>query len=916
MAKELKLNEVSEAELAVFKKKLKMLENFKGRHTELITQYIPPGTDRSTVMNQLSEEINQSSNIKSPQTRKNVQGALRKIIGFLKNINFKLPTNGIVVFAGNVSETDGRADIRLFTVTPVMPLKSKLYWCDSSFHIDYLKEMMTPNDFYAIMTIDKNEATIAQLIGKKYEVIGHFTSLVPGKTRAGGQCLTPNTQIIKSTGEISSIENLREGELIKGVDFKTGNTINTKVKKKWQTVKKTITIKTKNPQFLINCSPDHTFFVWDNGAIIEKQAIELTKKDTLLFNEKINVSEKKEITLTQQYNSYALKVPAQKIIFQRRQKEELSQKELGELIEMTQTEISLLELGKRNPKNETIKKVCEKLKINRKTFIKKYCEKIDQQILPHKLTKELAEFLGYFEGDGSFEKERISLYDSDKQIIEYYTNLAKKLFNCNCKITYRKNKGHYQSRIYGKQIVSFLNNNFPEINKALTSKVPKQIMLSEKKILSAFIKGLFDAEGYVSNKKVGFGINNYQLAQQIQIALLEYGIHPSLIEYDNRKNIYSKNKRYTIEIGNKHSIVQFLENIGFNSYKKNKKLLQLINTKSEKNNVRQILANGDYVKEIILETKNPLKGFHKTNMFLNNKRKISKEIFKQEIIDKSNTQAKVELNKIYEYNLLPTEIIKIESNNQQPMIDISTDCENFIANGLIVHNSAQRFERLREEATQNFFKLAGERFNGYFEPHKEKVKGVVIGGPGQTKNYFMEKKVIHHELEKKVLGVIDTSYTDEGGIRELVQKSSDLLKDSELVKEKEILDKFIGEIAKDGLATYGQAEVEKIIEEGRVAILIISEDIPWMVYRKTCEHCGADTFETVKDHNNFREIDLRCGNCQSKVEVTEEIDYIDWLMEKAKNTGADVRVISTETNEGKNFYEGFGGIGAILRYKI
>ena len=187
MAQNQSLEAVLEADLAVFRKKLKMLEAFKGRHTELITQYIPPGTDRSSVMNQLSEEINQSSNIKSPSTRKNVQGALRKIIGFLKNINFKLPQTGLVVFAGNVSESEGRSDIRLFTVTPVRPLKVKLYWCDSAFHIDHLKEMMAPNDFYAIMTIDKNEATIAQLIGKKYEILGHFTSMVPGKTRAGGQ---------------------------------------------------------------------------------------------------------------------------------------------------------------------------------------------------------------------------------------------------------------------------------------------------------------------------------------------------------------------------------------------------------------------------------------------------------------------------------------------------------------------------------------------------------------------------------------------------------------------------------------------------------------------------------------------------------------------------------------------------------
>ena len=411
------LEEVPEADMAVFKKKLKMLEAIKGRHTELITQYIPPGTDRSTVMNTLSEEINQSGNIKSPSTRKNVQGALRKIIGFLKNINFKLPPTGLVVFAGNISESEGRSDIRLFTVTPVRPLKVKLYWCDSAFHIDHLKEMMAPNDFYAIMVIDKNESTIAQLVGKKYEILGHFTSMVPGKTRAGGQ-------------------------------------------------------------------------------------------------------------------------------------------------------------------------------------------------------------------------------------------------------------------------------------------------------------------------------------------------------------------------------------------------------------------------------------------------------------------------------------------------------------------SSQRFERLREEAMQNFFKKSAENFNSYFEPYIPRIRGVLIGGPGMTKNYFMDKKALHHELEKRVIGVIDTAYTDEGGVRELVHKSQDLLKDSELIKERQILDKFLGEVAKDGLATYGQAEVEKALDDRRANVLIISEDIPWIVFRKFCEHCENSEVEIVKEPETFEESKMRCTKCDSRVETLEEISYLDYMIDRAKECGASVRVISTETNEGKQFFEGFGGLAALLRYKV
>jgi len=412
----MKEDESYQAEVAVFKKKLKMLGHFRGRHTELISLYVPYGTDRSTVMNQLNEEIYQSPNIKSPQTRKNVQGALRKIIGFLKDIDFKLPPHGLVVFAGNVSEYDGRSDIRLFTVHPVKDLNTKLYWCDSTFHLDPLLAMNLSEEYYALMTIDKGEATIAQLHGKKYEILSHFNSTVPGKTRAGGQ-------------------------------------------------------------------------------------------------------------------------------------------------------------------------------------------------------------------------------------------------------------------------------------------------------------------------------------------------------------------------------------------------------------------------------------------------------------------------------------------------------------------SSQRFERLREEAMQDFFKRSADKFNTYFADSAAKVKGVIIGGPGVTKNYFIEKKVLHHELEKKVIGIMDTSYTDEGGIRELVQKSEDLLKDTELMQERSVLDKFLYEVSRDGLATYGRVEVEKAVADGRVSKLIISEEIPWMVVKKKCDNCNTEEFEVFTDSKDYEESKLRCSKCDSKVEVLEEVDYLDFMLEKAKATGAEVRAISTETPEGKNFLDGFGGVAAFLRYR-
>jgi peptide chain release factor subunit 1 len=178
---------MDESQVLLLKKKLKEIKTYKGDGTQLISLYIPPNADRSSVTKQLTDEISQSSNIKSQQTRKNVQAALRRLTNYLRQIDFKLPATGLVLFSGNVSENPAKNDVVLLTITPPKPLTTKLYWCDSEFHTAPLEDMALTDEVYGLVTIDKREATAAILSGKSYQIILHETSGVPGKTRAGGQ---------------------------------------------------------------------------------------------------------------------------------------------------------------------------------------------------------------------------------------------------------------------------------------------------------------------------------------------------------------------------------------------------------------------------------------------------------------------------------------------------------------------------------------------------------------------------------------------------------------------------------------------------------------------------------------------------------------------------------------------------------
>jgi peptide chain release factor subunit 1 len=162
------------------------LKQHKGRHTELITVYIPAGYDVNSVQKQLEAEQSTAKNIKSTATRKNVVDALEKIVRFLKDIKGSME-HGLAIFCGNVSKTEGQDDLQLWNIEPPLPLKVRMYRCDKEFVLEPLEEQMEVSEIYGLLVMDRKEATIGILEGKRIEVVQKMTSGVPSKVRAGGQ---------------------------------------------------------------------------------------------------------------------------------------------------------------------------------------------------------------------------------------------------------------------------------------------------------------------------------------------------------------------------------------------------------------------------------------------------------------------------------------------------------------------------------------------------------------------------------------------------------------------------------------------------------------------------------------------------------------------------------------------------------
>ncbi|MBS3172209.1 peptide chain release factor aRF-1 [Candidatus Woesearchaeota archaeon] len=230
------------------KKIIDTLKSIKGRHTELVSVYVPADYNLIKIINHLSEEQGTAGNIKDKRTRQNVIDSLERIIRHLRLFK-KTPPNGLAIFAGNISDNDSQINIQVFSVEPPTPLNIRMYRCDQIFVTEALEDMLKDKQTYGLIVIDRRDGTLGLLNGKSITELSSFSSNVPGKTTKGGQSQTRYARLrdeaahnfFKKVGAaandaFSQIAELK-GILIGGPgptkeDFISGDYLQTRIKEK------------------------------------------------------------------------------------------------------------------------------------------------------------------------------------------------------------------------------------------------------------------------------------------------------------------------------------------------------------------------------------------------------------------------------------------------------------------------------------------------------------------------------------------------------------------------------------------------------------------------------------------------------------------------------------------------------------
>ncbi|MDF2422306.1 MAG: peptide chain release factor aRF-1 [Nitrosopumilus sp.] len=231
--------------------------------------------------------------------------------------------------------------------------------------------------------------------------------------------------------------------------------------------------------------------------------------------------------------------------------------------------------------------------------------------------------------------------------------------------------------------------------------------------------------------------------------------------------------------------------------------------------------------------------------------------------------------------------------------------------------SAKRFQKLREMELSYFYNRVAQVTREYFIDIYP-VKGLIISGPGPTKEDFINGGYLEYRLQNNIINTIDSSYAGAEGIREAFAKSADILGNFRLVEEKKMVEDLFREInTNTGKGSYGLKEVIEFLKNNVVKIVLITDNtnLHRVVGKcKRCKHLQEDIVErplVIPKKTEFTS--SPCPGCSSMEVEANEQDIVDYLEILSSKVGAQLEVVSGSAEHG-NMLSSLGKVGAILRY--
>jgi ribonucleoside-diphosphate reductase alpha chain len=196
-------------------------------------------------------------------------------------------------------------------------------------------------------------------------------------------------------------------------------------------------------------------------------------------------------------------------------------------------------------------------------------------VVPRVVSPQLAEFVGYFMGDGSLHAKglRLCVTSGDDDVVERLCDLARQLFHLEAHV--QAKEGYTEVAVHSVALglwweacgFAKLPPSDHHVGKGWTPRIPNAILYTnDRRCYAAFLRGLFEADGTVNTGSPSWTTANLQFSKQVRTLLLALGF-PTTVKED--ESGWGHSPVYALRLKNESYNDAFQAEIAFLGSRKN-----------------------------------------------------------------------------------------------------------------------------------------------------------------------------------------------------------------------------------------------------------------------------------------------------------------------------------------------------------
>src|SRR6266545_3676977 len=196
--------------------------------------------------------------------------------------------------------------------------------------------------------------------------------------------------------------------------------------------------------------------------------------------------------------------------------------------------------------------------------------------VPRRMTPELAEFVGYFMGDGSLHAKglRLCVAKGDDDVVERLVDLGAALFGLDASIT--EKQGYTEVSFNSVPLTLWweacgfakLPPSAEHSGKGWHAHIPDSVLhTNDREVYAGFIRGLFEADGTTTNGYVSWSTVTESFSRDVQSLLLALGFVTTR-KVDIPSTNWGANDRFVLRLLNVAASERYLTEIDFMSVRK------------------------------------------------------------------------------------------------------------------------------------------------------------------------------------------------------------------------------------------------------------------------------------------------------------------------------------------------------------